>query len=135
MLVQRLPPVQHLADAKTAITTKSDDVAARLVLGLLIGTSYGVYSQPQSEAQTQGFQILPLDLTLEHYGPDADRGGELLKQELIATRERFWGGDGEDPARSLRLSPRSRSASRAAFDGRSDDLGRPRFVRNLLRRS
>jgi hypothetical protein len=87
--------MQHLADAKTAITTKSDDVAARLVQGLLIGTSYGVYSQ----MQTLGSQILQLDLTLEHYRPDADRGGELLKQELIASRERFWGGDGEDPAR------------------------------------
>ena len=100
MLLQRLLPMQHLADAKTAITTIQSlmTLLLALVLGLLIGTSYGVYSQQQSEAQTLGSQILQLDLTLEHYGPDADRGRELLKQELIATRERFWGGDGEAPA-------------------------------------
>lgn len=101
VLLQRLLPTQHLADAKGAITTIQGLVTLllALVLGLLIWTSYGVYSQQQSEAQTLGSQILQLDLALERYGPDADRGRELLKQDLIATRERFWGGDGDAPAR------------------------------------
>ena len=101
VLLQRLLPMQHLSDAKTAITTIQGLVTLllALVLGLLIWTSYGVYSQQQSEAQTLGSQILQLDLALERYGPEADRGRELLKQELIATRERFWGGDGAGPAR------------------------------------
>jgi len=112
MLLQRLLPMQHLADAKTAITTIQSlmTLLLALVLGLLIGTSYGVYSQQQSEAQTLGSQILQLDLTLEHYGPEADRGRELLKQELIATRERFWGGDGEAPARLTYGDSRASSA-------------------------
>jgi hypothetical protein len=101
VLLQGLLPTQHMADAKTAITTIQGLVTLllALVLGLLVWTSYGVYSQQQSEAHTLGSQILQLDLTLEGYGPDADRGRELLKQDLIATRERFWGGDGEGPAR------------------------------------
>jgi hypothetical protein len=101
VLLQRLLPTQHMADAKTAITTIQSLVTLllALVLGLLVWTSYGVYSQQQSEAQTLGSQILQLDLTLERYGPDADRGRELLRQDLVATRERFWGGAGEGPAR------------------------------------
>ena len=94
-------PTQHLADAKSAITTIQGLVTCclRSVLGLLVWTSYGVYSQQQSETHTLGSQVLQLDLALERYGPTADRGRELLRQELIATRERFWGGGGARPAR------------------------------------
>jgi hypothetical protein len=96
VLLQSVLPTQHMADAKGAITTIQGVISLllALVLGFLIWTSYGVYSLQQSEAQTLGSQILQLDLALERYGSEADRGRELLKQELIATRERFWGGDG-----------------------------------------
>ncbi|MGA8446333.1 MAG: hypothetical protein WB766_14260 [Roseiarcus sp.] len=81
VLLQGVLPTQHMAAAKTAITTIQGLVTLllALVLGLLVWTSYGVYSQQQSEAHTLGSQILQLDLTLEGYGPDADRGRELLK--------------------------------------------------------
>jgi hypothetical protein len=100
VLLQQLLPTQHMADAKGAITTIQGLVTLllALVLGLLIWTSHGVYATQQSEAQTLGSQILQLDLALEHYGPEADRGRELLRKELVATRERFWGGDGAGPA-------------------------------------
>lgn len=96
VLLQRFLPTQHMSDAKNAITTIQGLVTLllALVLGLLIWTSYGVYSQQQSEAHTLGSQILQLDLALERYGPEADRGRDLLKRELVATRERFWGADG-----------------------------------------
>jgi hypothetical protein len=101
VLLQHFLPTQHIADAKSAITTIQGLVGLllALVLGLLVWTSYGVYSQQRSEAQTLGSQILQLDLALERYGPEADRGRELLRQELEATRERFWGGNGAGPAR------------------------------------
>jgi hypothetical protein len=99
--LQGLLPTQHMTDAKTAITTIQGLVTLllALVLGLLIWTSYGVYSQQRSEAQTLGSQVLQLDLALERYGPEADRGRELLMQELLSARKRFWGGDGKGPAR------------------------------------
>jgi len=117
VLLQGLLPTQHMADAKTAITTIQGLVTLllALVLGLLVWTSYGVYSQQQSEAHTLGSQILQLDLTLEGYGPDADRGRELLKQDLIATRERFWGGDGEGPARMTYSESRAELRDFAGF--------------------
>ena len=48
--------LQHIADAKGAITTVQGVVSLllALVLGFLIWTSYGVYSLQQSEAQTLG---------------------------------------------------------------------------------
>ena len=72
VLLQHLLPTQHITDAKSAITTIQGLVALllALVLGLLVWTSYGVYSQQQSEAHTLGSQILQLDLALERYGPD-----------------------------------------------------------------
>jgi hypothetical protein len=94
--LQRLLPTQHLADAKSAITTIQGLVTLllALVLGLLVWTSYDVYSQQRSEAQTLGSEMLQLEPALDRYGPEADRGRELLKNELIATRERFWRRDG-----------------------------------------
>jgi hypothetical protein len=99
-LIQHFLPTQHITDAKGAITTIRGLVSLllALVLGLLVWTSYGIYTQQQSEALTLGSQILQLDLALEHYGPEADCGRELLKKELVATRQRFWGGDGAGPA-------------------------------------
>jgi hypothetical protein len=99
-LIQHFLPTEHIIDAKGAITTIQGLVSLllALVLGLLVWTSYGIYTQQQSEALTLGSQILQLDLALEHYGPEADRGRELLKKELVATRQRFWGGDGAGPA-------------------------------------
>ncbi len=64
-----------------------------LVLGLLVGASYGVYSQQQSEVHILGSQILQLDLVLERYGPAADRGRELLKQKLVASHKRASGAE------------------------------------------
>lgn len=77
-------PTEHVADAKSAITTIQGLVGLllALVLGLLIGTSYGVYSQQPAEVHTLGSQILQLDLVLERYGPQADPGRELLKKSL-----------------------------------------------------
>ena len=51
VLLQHSPPSQHIADAKSAITTIQGLVALllALVLGLLIWTSYWVYSHQQSE--------------------------------------------------------------------------------------
>jgi hypothetical protein len=118
VLLQHWLPTQHIADAKTAITTVQGLVGLllALVLGLLIWTSYGVYSQQRSEAQTLGSQILQLDLALERFGPEADRGRELLRQELMATRQRFWGDDGAG-AGLARLTYCESRAELRDFDG------------------
>src|ERR1700685_1256532 len=96
VLLQHWLPSQHVAEAKSAITTIQGLVGLllALVLGLLVWTSYGVYSQQQSEAHTLGSQVLQLDLALERYGPAADRGRGLLRLGVRGPGERLWGGGG-----------------------------------------
>jgi hypothetical protein len=89
----RSAPADHLAQAKGAIGSMQGlgILLLALVLGLLVWTSYGVYSQQQTETQTLVSQILQLDLALDHYGPEAERRCDLLKNELIETRETILG--------------------------------------------
>jgi hypothetical protein len=94
--LQWLLPAQHIADAKATIGMVQGLVTLllALVLGLLVWTSYGVYAQQLSEAHAMGSQILQLVLALDRYGPDAAGARELLRKELLDSRERFWGHEG-----------------------------------------
>ena len=49
-----------------------------LVLGLLVWTSYGVYTNQNAESQSLGPLILKLDFALQQYGPEARRGRVAL---------------------------------------------------------
>jgi hypothetical protein len=102
-LLQWALPAEHLTNAKGAIGMIQGVVTLllALVLGLLVWTSYGVYAQQQSEAYTLGSQILQLDLALERYGPEASKGRDLLRRELVETRARFWGENGRRPAGAM----------------------------------
>ena len=138
--LQWLLPNDHLANARGAVGMVQGLVTLllALVLGLLIWTSYGVYAQQLSETQTLGSQMLQLDLALERYGPGAQRGRELLCEELIATRNRFWDhGDGAAAGMSyaeLRAELKSLDAFFASLTAR-DRRGarRPRLGPQLVR--
>jgi hypothetical protein len=62
-----------------------------LVLGLLIWTSYGVSNTQKAELQLLSARALEADLELKQYGPEAERGRDLLRTELIWAHEQFWG--------------------------------------------
>jgi hypothetical protein len=64
-----------------------------LVLGLLIWTGYGVYNTQQTELQTIAARALEFDLEMRQYGPEADKGRELLRRDLVWAHEQFWGDD------------------------------------------
>jgi hypothetical protein len=95
-LLQWLLPVQYVADAKGMIGSIIGLVTLllALVLGLLVWTSYGVYTSQNAESQSLGPLILKLDFALEQYGPEARRGRELLRATVVRARDRFWGGGG-----------------------------------------
>ncbi len=115
--VHWLLPKEHVADAKGTIGMIQGLVTLllALVLGLLVWTGYGVYAQQKSEAQSLGSQILQLDLALERLGPQGAEGRELLREELVATRKRFWGhGDGVAAA-TLYAESRAELKSLEAF--------------------
>ena len=100
-LLQWLLPVQDIADARGMIGSIIGLVTLllALVLGLLVWTSYGVYTNQNSKSQSLGPLILKLDIALEQYGPEADRGRDLLRAAVVRARDRFWGG------RAIGVSP------------------------------
>jgi hypothetical protein len=95
-LLQWLLPVQYVADARGMIGSIIGLVTLllALVLGLLVWTSYGVYTNQNSVSQSLGPLILKLDFALEQYGPEARRGRDLLRAAVMRARERFWGSGG-----------------------------------------
>jgi hypothetical protein len=78
-------PVQHVADARGMIGSIIGLVTLllALVLGLLVWTSYGVYTNQNSESQSLGPLILKLDFALEQYGPEARRGRDLSRAAVV----------------------------------------------------
>lgn len=110
--LQWLLPAQHVADAKGMIGSIVGLVTLllALVLGLLVWTSYGVYTNQNTVSQSLGPLILKLDFALEQYGPEASRGRELLRAAVMRARDRFWGGgrraDGASPYQQARADLR-----------------------------
>ena len=98
-LIQWLVPAQHVVDSKGAIGSVVGLVTLllALVLGLVIWTSFGVFTTQQAEAHTLGSTILQLDFVLERYGPEAAPGRRHLKAAVLRTRERFWSHKKEGP--------------------------------------
>ena len=72
-LLQLLLPVQAVTEAKGMVGSITGLVILllALVLGLLVWTSYGVYTTQTAESQSLGPVILQLDFALEQYGPEA----------------------------------------------------------------
>ena len=64
-----------------------------LVLGLLIWTAFGVFSAQQTGLQTIAARALEFDLEMRQYGPEADKGREILRRDLVWAVEQFWGED------------------------------------------
>ena len=93
-LLQWLLPIQVVADAKGMVGSIIGLVTLllALVLGLLVWTSYGVYTNQNSVSQALGPVILQADFALEQYGPEARYGRELLRDAVMRARERLWGG-------------------------------------------
>src|SRR6202453_2053441 len=94
--LQWLLPVQEVAGAKDMIGSIIGFVSLllALVLGLLVWTTYSVYTNQNTESQSLGPLILKLDFALEQYGPEADRGRDLLRAAVGRARDSFWGEGG-----------------------------------------
>jgi hypothetical protein len=64
-----------------------------LVLGLLIWTAYGVFTNQQTELQLLSARALEFDLELTQYGPEAKEARGLLRTDLVWAHEQFWGDE------------------------------------------
>ncbi len=91
--LQWLLPVQDVVGARGVLGSIIALVAMllALVLGLLIWSTYGAFIAQNAESQSLGPLILKLDFALEQYGPEAERGRDLLRAAVVRARDRFWG--------------------------------------------
>ncbi|WP_158818259.1 hypothetical protein [Methylocapsa sp. S129] len=64
-----------------------------LVLGLLIWTAYGVFTTQQNELNLLSARALEYNLELTQYGPEANKGRDLLRTDLVWAHEQFWGDE------------------------------------------
>ena len=85
-------PAAYLVELKGMVGSVVGLVASllSLVLSLLIWTSHGLFTTQQSQLQTIGSSIIRLDLVLEAYGPEAERGRALLREHVERIRARLW---------------------------------------------
>ncbi len=86
-----------------------------LVLSLLISSAHSVYDEQQAELQQLGVHLYQIDRILAHFGPDAARQREKLREIVAADVARIWPNDGGAPAISAPLSARLEAES--IFDG------------------
>ena len=86
--LQWLLPVQDVVGARGVLGSIIALVAMllALVLGLLIWSTYGAFIAQNAESQSLGPLILKLDFALEQYGPEAERGRDLLRAAVVRAR-------------------------------------------------
>jgi hypothetical protein len=69
-----------------------------LVLGTLIGVSWGYFSAQRTNLENFSAQILRLDQALGQFGPETKPMRDQLKQGIEKAYEAIWGGGTVDPA-------------------------------------
>jgi hypothetical protein len=118
LALSRLVPVEHTAERSRDMiggVVGLLTLLLALVLGLLIWTAYGVFNTQQTELQTIAARALEFDLEMRQYGPEADRGRDILRRDLVWAHEQFWGTE-ESMAQAYTASFRAMGDMNTFFD-------------------
>lgn len=97
--LQRLLPELHLRhDSKEVIRLGTGLIAtmAALVLGLLIGGAKSAFDTQRSGFQQLATNVILLDRSLAHFGPEAKPAREQLRGTVVAMIDRLWPADGSE---------------------------------------
>lgn len=99
MLMDCSIPVAVLSDAKGSVAAMVGLVGLllALVLGLLIGAAFGVFTKQQSDAYSLAPLAIEIDRAHEQFGQDGLIGRAHLRRAVAQTRARFFGDDGRGP--------------------------------------
>ena len=98
-----------------------------LVMGLLIWTAYGVYSNQNLAIQGLAAKVLQLDLALADFGPETKPLREQLKVSVQGTIDEIWGvrfSDAEFVSENLNAAIaniRTRAAAVKALHAQTDE--------------
>jgi hypothetical protein len=68
-----------------------------LVMGTVIGVSYGFFATQKAGLETLSAQILELDMALAQYGPETQPLRAKLKESTQRAYDAIWGGGEADP--------------------------------------
>ena len=71
---------------------------AALVLGLMVAAAKGSYDTQNNEVRKIASDVILLDLTLEHYGPEARGTRDLLRRAVGPMVEQIWRESTSDAA-------------------------------------
>ena len=99
--VQRRMPTHHKSDSARGVVGQVAGIISlllALVLGTLIGVSFGFFSTQKTELETFATQILRFDQALKQFGPEAQPIRDNLKQGIAKGYQIFWGGGDVDPS-------------------------------------
>jgi hypothetical protein len=119
LVLTRVLPEAHISDRSRDIiggVVGLLTLLLALVLGLLIWTAYGVSTTQQNELNLLSARALEYDLELRQYGPEADRGRDLLRTDLVWAHEQFW-GDEDAKARAYEASYANMSSVSSFLSG------------------
>src|SRR5580693_9011457 len=94
---------------KTGETKAVVGLLLALVLGTLIGVSWGYFSAQRTNLENFSAQILRLDQALGQFGPETKPMRDQLKAGMEKAYAAIWGGGIIDPA-SLTVGPPLASA-------------------------
>ena len=90
----RLPlPNHHLRDDSRDVVKLAGGLIgtlAALVLGLLVASGKGFYDAQSSELTQMSADIVLLDRTLAHYGPETAAVRQNLRKTVVAVLEKSW---------------------------------------------
>lgn len=95
--LQRWLPPRHLDEPSKDIVKLGTGLIATmaaLVLGLLIGAAKGSFDEQRSGFQRLATDIILLDRSLGHYGPDAAGARGELEQTVAQILDNLWPGKG-----------------------------------------
>jgi hypothetical protein len=94
MLLRVMLPEHHLtSDTKDVVKLGSGLIGtmAALVLGLLVGSAKSAYDARKSEIIDLAANVVMLDRTLAHFGPETSDVRDSLKHAAANLIERLWG--------------------------------------------
>jgi len=97
MFMQRALPESHLSDkSKEVIKLGTGLIAtmAALVLGLLVGTAKSSFDTQRSGFQQLALNVVLLDRTLAHYGPETKPARKQLHDAVAVIIESLWPAGG-----------------------------------------
>jgi hypothetical protein len=97
LILRTLLPEGHLShESKEVVKVATGLVAtmAALVLGLLVASAKAAFDAQKTGFQEMATNLVLLDRTLKHYGPDADGARQVLRETTTAAVDHLWPANG-----------------------------------------